>query len=148
MAAVKPRPHSVYFYVSHGHFSITLGTTTATQIGAGSPNATSVVSDVLIVCPTGATSSIAELHLGFPGAKLKLTKGRYRFARSYVWKHAEHNIISGAGAGTTTYLPSVNVKVTGTVASATLITGTVTVNATGCNMPSSSYSATGAKGLG
>ena len=107
-----------------------------------------VVSDVLIVCPTGANRSIAELHLGFPGAKLKLTKGRYRFARSYIWKHAEHNIISGAGSGTTTYVASAKVKVTGTVTSATRISGTVSVSATACNLPSSPYGATGTTGLG
>jgi hypothetical protein len=141
IAAVAPKPRTVFFYVSHGHFSITLVRKAATQIQEGRPGSTSVVSDVLIVCPAGGKSSVSELLLGFPGAKLKRTRGHYRFTRSYSWKHPRLNIISGTGAGTHTFLKSANVNVTGTVATAKLITGAVSVKAKGCILPSSHYRA-------
>ena len=133
MAAVRPPAHSEFFYVSHGHFSITLFTETATTLAP---------STILIVCPRDADGSISELHLGLSGAKLKLVGRRYRFARAYTWKHPSHVIIAGPGAGTTTALPSARVKVSGSVASAGLINGTVSVTAHGCSLPSSAYHAT------
>ena len=138
MAAVRPSAHSEFFYVSHGHFSITLFTASATTIAP---------SNILIVCPKDANGSISELHLGLPGAKLKLAGGRYRFARAYTWKHPSHVIIIGTGAGTTTTLPSARVRVSGTVTRAGLINGTVSVTAPGCSLPSSAYhAAAGAPG--
>jgi hypothetical protein len=145
IAAVAPKPRTVFFYVSHSHFSITLVTKTAKQIQAGRPGSAVVASGVLIVCPAGGSASVSELLLGFPGAKLESTHGRYRFTRSYNWNHARLNIISGTGAGTHTFLKSAGVNVTGTVATAKLITGSVSVNAKGCSLPSSHYQAASGK---
>jgi hypothetical protein len=133
MAAVRPPAHGEFFYVSHGHFSITLFTATSTTIAP---------SYILIVCPKDANGSISELHLGLSGARLTLAGGHYRFARAYTWKHPSHVIIIGTGAGTTTTLPSARVRVSGTVASPGLIKRTVSVTAPGCSLPSSAYHAT------
>lgn len=144
MAVVRPPRHAEFFYVATGHFGITLDTNAARQIAAGRLDLPRqfAVSGVIVVCPTSVNTSVSELLLGFPGAKLKLMRGHYRFTRFYAWKHARLNIISGARSGTHTFLKSATVKVTGTVASAKLITGTVSVKANGCNLPSSHYQAT------
>jgi hypothetical protein len=143
IAAVKPLRHTAFFYLAKGHFSITLDTNAARQIAAGRLDLPRqfAVSGILLVCPASASPSVSELLLGFPGAKFKLTRGLYRFTLSYTWKHARVNVISGAGSGTHTFLKSARVRVTGTVASARLITGKVSVVAKGCNLPSSTYQA-------
>jgi hypothetical protein len=142
VAAVSPRPGSDFFYVSHGHFSITLVTTAkGRQIGPGKPDSAVLVSDVLLVCPSSSSTSVSELLVGFPGVKLKLSHGHYRFTISYRWKHPRHNIIAGPGAGSHTILKSASVKVNGTVSKPKLITGTVSVKAHGCTLPTSHYRA-------
>jgi hypothetical protein len=142
LAAVAPKSSSEFFYVARSHFSITFATgARATRIKPGTPASTAEQSLVLVVCPASATGSVSEVLIGFPGAKLRIKHGRYRFTSSYSWKRPRHNIVSGPGAGTHTTLKSATVKVSGTVSKAKLITGTVSVKATGCNLPSSHFRA-------
>jgi hypothetical protein len=139
IAAVAPKRHTIYFYIHHQYFSIALVTQSATQIVAGQPGAGS---GLFIVCPN-QSASLSELLVGFPATKFKLKDGRYGFTLSYTWKHPRLNVISGAGAGTHQSLPSARVRVTATVASAALITGTVSVTASGCSLPVAQYRAAG-----
>jgi hypothetical protein len=145
-AAVTPKPGSVYFYVSHGHFSITLQAKTAKRLAPGNIAANIGVSGVLTVCPPSGNGAVVELQASFPGAKLKLSHRHYGFAFSYRLKHARLNVIAGPAAGTHTSIAA-RVKVSGTVASAKLITGTVSVTAKGCSLPASRYRARRTKGL-
>jgi hypothetical protein len=145
-AAVTLKAGKVYFYVLREHFSITLQAKSAKQIAAGNVAANVGESDVLVVCPTTASAPTVELLASFPGAKLKLSHGRYGFKLSYTETHARLNTISGPGAGTHTSVEA-RVKVTGTLASATLIKGTVSVTATGCSQPTAQYRATLDKSL-
>ena len=142
LAAVAPKPSSAFFYVARGHFSITLVTgARATRIQSGTPASTAERSLLLVACPASAAGSVSEVLIGFPGAKLRIKHGRYRFTSSYAWKRPRHNIVAGPGAGTHTTLKSATVKVSGTVSKARLITGTVSVKAAGCNLPSSHFRA-------
>ena len=62
--------------------------------------------------------------------------GRYGFSRSYT----EKNVSKLVPGGTTT-IKSVKIKLTATVATAKLITGTVSVKAAGCSLKSSTFRA-------
>jgi hypothetical protein len=140
MAAVRPKAHTEYFYLSPGKFSITLGTASATRIAAGKAAGTS---SVLVICPKTSSGAVNELQLGFPGAKVNLRKGRYGFSLTYTEK----------GAGIVSITPvfgqlsheRATVTVTGKVANAKLISGTVSVAAVGCGLPKSKYAASPTK---
>jgi hypothetical protein len=142
LAAVAPRPSSTFFYVHRSHFSITLVTgERGTRIKPGTPASSAEQSLVLVVCPASAAGSVSEALIGFPGAQLKIKHGRYRFTSSYSWTRPRHNIVSGPGAGTHTTLKSASVNVSGTVSKSKLITGTLSVKAAGCDLPSSHFRA-------
>jgi hypothetical protein len=142
LAAATPKSHSSFFYVEVGTFSITLDIKSSKKILAGpaySLTAQYPTSAVLVVCPQAvANGPFTELHLGFPGAALKLVKGRYAFTRSYTEKNGKLAVV---GTSATKSEPSASIKVTGTVMSSKLITGTVSVNAPGCSLKSSKYKA-------
>ncbi len=93
-----------------------------------------------MVCPRTSTGGVDEVQAGFPGAKLKLTKGRYGFSVKYTENSADLTTISPVfGHSTHT---SATVSVTGTVSSSRLIVGTVSVHAAGCSLPKTKYKAT------
>jgi hypothetical protein len=95
-------------------------------------------SGVLLVCPSSTPGGpVSELHIGFPGATLTLRKHHYSFRVSYTERSARLAVV-GASHGT---LLRATVKMTGTVRTAKLITGTVSVKASGCNLSTSSYRA-------
>lgn len=145
VAATRPRPHTDYFFVSHEHFSITLDTKAAGVLAAGRPAASGgryPPSGVLILCPTSANGAVAELHLGFPGARLKASRGHYRFKLTYTWKQPSLAVILGPGAGTATTTGPAKVSISGSVVNAKLITGTVSVQEPSCELPRSSFRAT------
>ncbi len=125
--------------MKQGSFSIALDTKTARQITAGKPGGRlrpHQVSGVLVLCPAIKPGSpVRELQVGFSGAKLK--DKHLRFAVSYPQKHARLAVLN---TGATT-LVSAKLTVTGTVATAKLITGTVSVNAGGCSLRASNYQA-------
>lgn len=143
MAAARPKAHTGYFYLKSGTFSITLTTTSAKQIVAGKAHG---VSSVLLVCPPTSTGGINEVQMGFPGVKLKLSKGHYGFSITYTEKHADVVTIRPA-FGHITHEPA-TARVTGTVESSKLIAGTVSVTAAGCSLPKSKYKATPPKKSG
>ena len=142
-AVVLPASHSLYLGVAKGHFEIQLKTGAATQISAGVPKLKggALVSSILVVCPVGAGGLVTELHVGFPGARLAVTKHRLGFARSYTFRHAALVAITSKGFGKTTIIPSVRASVTGVVTSSKLITGTVSVSAPDCSLRRSTYKA-------
>jgi hypothetical protein len=144
MAAALPKAHTRYFYLKFGTFSITLTTKSAKQIAAGKAHAG--VSEVLVVCPATSTGGINEVQMGFPGAKLKLSKGHYGFSITYTEKHADVVTITPV-FGHITHEPA-TATVTGTVESSKLIAGTVSVTAAGCSLPKSKYKATPQKKSG
>jgi hypothetical protein len=77
--------------------------------------------------------------MGFPGAPLKLHKHHDSFRVSYTEQHAD---LVTFGTTTTINHESAHAVVTGTVESAKLIKGTVTVTATGCGLNTANYKAT------
>jgi hypothetical protein len=142
-AAVKARPHASFLATTTGSFSLTLDTRAANEILAGvavpGEAVQHPISRILVVCPKATpTEYISELHVGFPGARLRLKRGRYSFTRSYT-ENAAKLVHFGTGAIET--VAGVKVSVTGTVANAKLIKGTVSVQAPGCSLKSSRYSA-------
>ena len=93
--------------------------------GAKADSGTFPAPGILLVCPTVVPSEpVVELHLGFPGVRLKVSHRHYHFTRSYTENGAKLVTLVG---GATSTLTGVKVNVTGTVASAGLLTGTVSV---------------------
>jgi hypothetical protein len=144
IAAALPKAHTGYFYLKSGKFSVTLTTKSAKQIVAG--KARVGPSAVLVVCPRTSTGGINEVQMGFPGVKLKLSKGHYGFSITYTEKHADVVMITPV-FGRITHEPA-TATVTGTVESSKLIAGTVSVTAAGCSLPKSKYKATPQKKSG
>jgi hypothetical protein len=144
MAAALPKAHTRYFYLKFGTFSISLTTKSAKQIAAGKAHAG--VSEVLVVCPPTSTRGINEVQMGFPGLKLKLSKGHYGFSITYTEKRADVVTITPV-FGHITHEPA-TATVTGTVESSKLIAGTVSVTAAGCSLPKSKFKATPPKKSG
>jgi hypothetical protein len=139
MAAALPKAHTRYFYLKFGKFSITLTTKSAKRIAAGKAAHTGV-SEPLVVCPATSTGGTNEVQMGFPGVKLKLSKGHYGFSITYTEKHA--NVVTITPVfGHITHEPA-TATVTGTVESSKLIAGTLSVKAAGCSLPKSKYKAT------
>ena len=136
-AAALPKAHTRYFYVKAHKFSITLTTKSAKQIVAAKPQG---ASGILLVCPPTSTGGVNEVQMGFPGVKLKLSKGHYGFSITYTEKHADVVTITPV-FGHITHEPA-TATVTGTVKSSKLIVGTVSVTAAGCSLPKSKYKAT------
>jgi len=143
VAAVTPKPHTDYFFLASGNFSITLNTKGPKQLTGGQAlpmGATRPTTGILLVCPTSAAGGpVVELHLGFPGARLTLKRGHYGFARSYTENHAK---LVALPAGAPNTLTGVRVRVSGTVTSARVITGSVSVQARGCSLAASRFRAT------
>lgn len=138
MAAPLPTANTRYFYLKHGKFSITLTTSRSShQIVAGKPAG---ASGVLVVCPRTSTGAVYEVQAGFPGVKLKRSKGHYGFSLTYTEKRADMVTISPV-FGHTTHVRA-TVSVAGTVENAKLIAGRVSVSATGCSLPKMKYKAT------
>jgi hypothetical protein len=144
IAAALPRVHTRYFYLKIGKFSITLTTKSAKQIVAGKPRVGA--SAVLVVCPRTSTGGVDEVQLGFPGVKLKLSKGHYGFKITYTEKHADVVTITPV-FGHVTHEPA-TVTVTGTVERSKLIAGNISVTAAGCSLAKSKYNATPLKNTG
>ncbi len=142
LAAVAPRAHSAFIYVQVGSFSVTLDTKTATKVIAGVANPAGAQhprSGVLVVCPaTVPNGPLSLLHIGFPGVGLTPVNGHYKFRRLYIERHAR---LVTLGTGAISSAGAVVVRITGTARSAKLITGTISVNAAGCALPSSTYKA-------
>ena len=140
-AAVAPRPHASYLGLEFGHFSIILDTN-GKRIVAGSAGPSTgqhPVSGALVVCPASVPGEpVRELHVGFPGATLKAAGHRYRFKRSYTENKAHLVVVVGQ---VTTTVTGVHVSVTGTVVNPTLIVGTISVTASGCDLSSRNYRA-------
>ena len=146
LAATRPLAHTDFLFVSPSRFGVTLDTKASGVLQVGSPappNAPAVYahSGIIVVCPTGADGAISELNVGFPGAKLKLSKGHYRFKLTYTWKQPHIHVIVGPGAGSYTAAAPGRVAISGTVTSAKLITGTIAVHEPGCELPRSSFRA-------
>jgi hypothetical protein len=145
MAAALPKAHTGYFYLKSGKFSVTLTTKSAKQIAAGKARVR--VSEVLVVCPRTSTGGTNEVQMGFPGVKLKLSKGHhYGFSITYTEKHADVVTITPV-FGRITHEPA-TATITGTVESSRLIAGTVSVTAAGCSLPKAKYKATPQKKSG
>ena len=140
-AAVALKPYAIFL---GSGAEMTLDTKTPTQILAGNPNLPTgqyPPSEITIDCPKSANGSVTELEVGFPGVTLKRAHGHYGFTLAYTWKHAKLLVIMGPGVGKKTFLPSVSVKLTGSVASAKQIDGTLSVTAHGCSLPTERYQA-------
>jgi hypothetical protein len=92
-----------------------------------------------VVCPASVPGeAVRELHVGFPGAALKVTRGHYRFRRTYTENNAHLVVVVGQ---VTTTVSGVHVSITGTVLSPKLITGTISLTAPGCNLSARQYRA-------
>ena len=140
-ATVAPKRHASYLGLEFGHFSVVLDTQ-GKRISAGLAgplNGQLPTSGALVVCPASAPGeAVRELHVGFPGAALKVTRGRYRFKRSYTENKAHLVVVVGQ---VTTTVSGVRVSITGTVASPKLITGTISLTASGCSLSARKFSA-------
>jgi len=137
IAAALPKAHTQYFYIKHGAFSITLTSSSSSkQIIAGKPMGASAV---LVVCPKTSTGAVNELQLGFSGAKLKQSHGHYGFGVTYT-EHSADMVTITPVFGHITHVRA-SASVTGTVKNSKLIQGTVSVTATGCSLPKSTYKA-------
>ena len=142
MAAALPKTHTDYIYVHHAQplFSVNLATSSATRLVASHPRPkTFPSSSLLVLCPGSTSSHATELQMGFAGARLTRRNGHYRFRVSYTESHADlvafpKDVVTGH--------ESAHVTITGTVESAKLITGTVSVTAKGCSLKTSRYRAT------
>jgi hypothetical protein len=141
VAAVKPKAHIAYSDVHHSKpvFAINLATKSTTRISASKPRPmTFPSSSLLVLCPTATGAPATELQMGFPGATLKLHKGHYRFMVSFSEPKAD---LVTFGKTITIAHEHAHATVTGTVESAKLIAGTISVTATGCNLKKSKYKA-------
>ena len=140
-SAAKPAAHSSYGYLKAGHFTVTLNTVTATQISSSPANVLGSqfpITGIGVTCPGKKVAGRSPfLDLGFPGATLKLKHGHYGFSRA----DTEKNVSKLLPGGTTT-IKSVKIKLTATVATAKLITGSVSVKAAGCALKTSNFRAT------
>jgi hypothetical protein len=134
LAAVKLKAHADLFYVKAGKFSISLVTKSSTRIGPGKPIPQVSASGILVVCPK-VGGKISEVHTGFPGAKLKLSRGHYQFAITFTARRAAHVVLPSGPTSVVT----AKVNVRGTVVGSEHISGTVSVTASGCSLPRSSY---------
>jgi len=141
MAAALPKTHTDYMYVRHGKlaFAVNLATRSAKQLMASKPRSTVFPSSSLLVLCQGTSGSPTELQMGFPGAALKLRNHHYRFRVSYTENHAD---LVTFGKSITITHESAHATVNGTVQTAKLIAGTVSVAAKGCNLKTSKYQAT------
>jgi hypothetical protein len=137
IAAALPKAHTEYFYVKSGKFSITLTTGSAKQIAAGKAHG---ASSVLVVCPSTSTGAVNEVQMGFPGVRLKLSKGHSGFSITYTEERADLVTIKPV-FGHVTHKPA-TATVTGAVESSKLIAGTLSVTAAGCRLAKSRYEAT------
>jgi hypothetical protein len=140
MAAALPKAHTDYMYVFHGKlaFAVNLATRSAKQLMASKPRSTTFPSSSLLVLCQGTTGSPTELQMGFPGAALKLRNHHYRFRVSYTENHAD---LVTFGKSITITHESAHATVTGTVATAKLIVGTVSITANRCNLKTSKFQA-------
>lgn len=139
--AVAPRPNASYIGLEFGHFSISLDTKGKRILAgpAGPLLSSHPVSGALEVCQAKAPGEpVRELHVGFPGATLKKAGHRYGFKRSYIENSAHLVVIPGQA---TTTVGGVRVSITGTVASAKLITGTISITSPGCELTVRKYRA-------
>jgi hypothetical protein len=140
-AAIAPKPHATYLGLEFGHFSITLDTSGRRLLaGPTGPLLTAhAVSGALAVCPASAPGEpVRELHVGFPGATLRKSGTRYTFKSSYTENHAHLVVVAGQA---TTTVSGIRVSITGTVASAQAITGTIAITAPNCNLTARKYRA-------
>jgi len=140
VAAALPKAHKDYMYVKHGKlaFAVNLATRSAKQIIASMPRSKTFPSSSLLVLCQGKSGSPTELQTGFPGAVLKLRNGHHRFRVSFAEDRAD--LVTFGKAITITH-ESARATVTGTVETAKLIAGTVSVTANGCNLKASKYEA-------
>ena len=140
VAAALPKAHTDYMYVKHGKlaFAVNLATRSAKQLMASKPRSTTFPSSSLLVLCQGTSGSPTELQMGFPGAALKLHNHHYGFRVSYTESHAD---LVTFGTSITIAHESAHATVTGTVETAKLIAGTVSVTANGCNLKTSKYKA-------
>jgi hypothetical protein len=90
-----------------------------------------------VLCP-GTGGSATELQTGFPGMKLQLRNHHCSFRVSYTETRAD---LVTFGTSITIAHESARATVTGTVANAKLIAGTVSVAATGCSLKTVTYKA-------
>ena len=139
-AAALPKAHTDYMYVRHGKlaFAVNLATSSTKRLMASKPRSTTFPSSSLLVLCQGTTGSPTELQMGFPGAALTLRNGHYRFRVSYRESHAD---LVTFGKSITIAHESAQATVTGTVQTAKLIVGTVSVTAAHCNLKTSSFRA-------
>jgi len=139
-SAARPTAHSSYGFRKAGRFSVTLNTIAATQISSSPANVLGSqfpITGIGVTCPGKKVSGRSPfLDLGFPGATLKLKHGHYGFSRAYTERG-----VSKLVPGATTTLKSVKIKLSATVATSKLITGTVSVKAAGCSLKSSTFRA-------
>ena len=140
-AAALPAAHTDYMYVRHGKlaFSINLATTSAKRLMASKPRSKTFPASSLLVLCRGTGASPTELQMGFPGAALRLRKHHYRFRVSYTETRAD---LVTFGKSIAIAHESAHAIVTGTVEKATVITGTVSVTASGCKLETAKYQAT------
>jgi hypothetical protein len=130
-AAALPHAGKVYDNGTLGKHPATLvlviNPSAATKIEAGKP----VFSDIAssggyLKCPgvKRFSTSTAEVEFPFPGATLKLSGGKYAFSVSET--KTNPTFLGSTEKGT------LKVKITGTITSATRITGTVSASGDGC----------------
>jgi len=141
LAAALPKAHTLYTYVKHGKpaFAVDLATKSAKQLVASKPRSSVVPSSSLLVLCQAINGDPTELQMGFPGAKLKLRKRHYGFRVSYTERRAD--LVTFGKSMTITH-ESAHATVTGTVQTAKLIAGTVSIAAKGCDLKASKYKAT------
>src|SRR5450755_3548350 len=90
IAAIRPKAHTGFIYAHHlkPKFSVELGTSSPTHLIASKPRPKAFpASSLLVLCP--GASAPTELQMGFPGARLTLRKGHYRFQVSYTEPRAD-----------------------------------------------------------
>jgi hypothetical protein len=138
-ASTPPRltPHRDYV-ASSSHVRISFISHSATVIDPatkGLGGSQYVQGSVLTNCP--AVSASALTSPGYPQITLKPVHGFYSFTLSY----SVANVEASYPGQTSKLLPSVHVRITGKVESASVIVGTVQLSGTPCTTPTYSYTA-------
>jgi hypothetical protein len=139
VASTPPRltPHR-YYDATTSHFRVAFISHSATVIDmarSGLGGSQYVEGSVLTNCPAVSTKALTSP--GYPRIVLRPVHGRLSFSVSYSVANVE---ASYPGQGSRT-LPSVHVRLTGKVESASVIVGTVQLTGAPCTTPTYTYTA-------
>lgn len=143
MAASAGTPPSLtaknYYYANTSTYHVGFVTHSPTVIDGAPKNVAGsqyLLSSVRANCP--AISPTAVTDPGLPRISLRLVGGAYAFTTSY----RVVNLSVGSPGGASKTLPSLTVHLTGTVRSATVISGTLQFVGAPCTTPVIHYTAT------